>query len=83
MANNTAQNQNDLGDIVRASDIQKIVGISDATARRTPDFPKPIQLGQRRVGWLLSELIEWRESRPRGYLPPAGAAVAARRRASK
>ena len=30
-----------------------------------PDFPKPIRLGKRAVGWRESEVIAWLESRER------------------
>lgn len=41
--------------------------------RTDPGFPKPIDLGERRVGLLLAELDAWVASRPRANkLPPEG-----------
>jgi predicted DNA-binding transcriptional regulator AlpA len=38
-----------------------------------PDFPKPVQLGPRRVAFLTDELDAWLQSRPRSaLLPPEG-----------
>jgi prophage regulatory protein len=33
-------------------------------------FPKPRQLSGRRVGWLVSEIDAWLDSRPASDLPP-------------
>lgn len=51
----------------------KFVGLSDTTMEqlaRAGDFPKPRQLAAKRVGWLVSELQAWAESRPVSDLPP-------------
>jgi len=37
---------------------------------RTGGAPKPRQLSGRRVGWLVSELDEWGQTRPVSVLPP-------------
>lgn len=37
---------------------------------RKGTFPKPRQLSDRRVGWLLREIEEWLEARPVSDLPP-------------
>jgi predicted DNA-binding transcriptional regulator AlpA len=55
--------------IVRPQDLPAEVGFSHHTARRTPDFPAPVQLGKRSIGWYRSDLRAWLDSRPRGYLP--------------
>ncbi len=39
--------------------------------RKDPDFPTPIRLGQRAVGWKRSEVDAWIESRSRSPLPAA------------
>jgi predicted DNA-binding transcriptional regulator AlpA len=70
--------------IVRPQDLADVVGFSHHTARRTADFPAPVQLSVRAIGWRRSELLAWLDNRPRGYLPtdstprrmPTGAAVA-------
>lgn len=44
--------------------------LQEAT-RTDPDFPRPIQLSARRVGWLVAELDAWLATRPRSQcLPP-------------
>ena len=53
--------------IVRPQDLADVVGFSHHTARRTPDFPAPVQLSARAIGWRRSELLAWLDGRPRGY----------------
>jgi prophage regulatory protein len=51
----------------------RFVSLSVSTVQdlvRRGEFPAPRQIAQRRVAWLLRELIEWCESRPRSALPP-------------
>ena len=51
----------------------KFVGLSDTTMEqlvRVGEFPKPRQLSAKRVGWLVSELQAWADSRPVSDLPP-------------
>ena len=54
--------------ILRTRDICKMLGISTTTLHRRrhdaeAQFPKPIQLGPNSVGWKLSEVNDWLESR--------------------
>jgi prophage regulatory protein len=42
--------------------IQRLVGMGS--------FPKPRQLSDRRVAWLVREVEEWAEGRPMSDLPP-------------
>lgn len=52
-----------------------IVGLSESTWQslvREGKAPKPRQLSDRRVGWLVRELEEWVEGRPASDLPPPG-----------
>jgi prophage regulatory protein len=37
---------------------------------REGTFPAPRQISGRRVGWLVREIEEWAESRPKSDLPP-------------
>ncbi|MFJ1471567.1 helix-turn-helix transcriptional regulator [Massilia orientalis] len=37
---------------------------------RTGSFPRPRQLSDRRVAWLVREIEEWAEGRPTSDLPP-------------
>ncbi len=49
------------------------VSLSDTTIEqmvRTGAFPKPRQLSPKRVGWKVTELEEWCDSRPVSNLPP-------------
>ncbi|WP_273163752.1 helix-turn-helix transcriptional regulator [Massilia timonae] len=45
-----------------ASTVQRLV--------REGAFPKPRQLSDRRVAWLVREIEEWAEARPASDLPP-------------
>jgi prophage regulatory protein len=49
------------------------VSLFQQQAQKDPDFPKPVQLTARRVGWLVGDLDAWLASRPRSTcLPPQG-----------
>lgn len=49
------------------------VSLFQRQVQTDPDFPKPVQLAKRRVGWLVSDLDAWLASRPRSAcLPPPG-----------
>lgn len=51
---------------------------------REDKFPKPRQLSDRRVAWLVRELEEWAETRPVSeQLPPANTGRKAKRANSK
>lgn len=55
--------------IVREADRQYVTSISRTKAWQLEKeglFPKRIRLGNRSVGWKLSELLEWVENQPRG-----------------
>ena len=52
---------------IRKPEVRQIAGSSDSTIWRMEkrgQFPKRRQLGPNSVGWLLSEIEEWMESRP-------------------
>jgi prophage regulatory protein len=55
-----------LDDIIRKKDLPRHVGLRstaiDAAIERG-DFPPPIPLGPRAVGWLGSELAAWQQAR--------------------
>ncbi|MCX4137881.1 AlpA family phage regulatory protein [Paraburkholderia sp. SEWSISQ10-3 4] len=51
---------------------------------RAGEFPKPRALGARRVGWLVSEVVQWAESREvADMLPPMNAGNRRARQASQ
>ena len=59
--------------VLRLSDLTRYLAVGRSRIyqlRREPDFPKPIRLGQRSVGWRRSEIDRWVESRSRVELPP-------------
>jgi len=59
--------------ILRRLDVQRVTGLSKATLWRlvkTGDFPQPIKLSERAVGWKASEIDAWIESRPRATSEP-------------
>ncbi|WP_415905575.1 helix-turn-helix transcriptional regulator [Neptuniibacter sp. QD48_55] len=48
--------------ILRRKQVEELTGLSRSTIyalMAEDDFPKPIQLGPRSVGWLESDLNEW------------------------
>ncbi len=58
--------------ILRLPKVKEIAGFSTSTIYAkvaSGDFPKPINLGNRSVGWLQSEIAAWIESRVRESRP--------------
>ena len=54
--------------ILRQPEATKLTGLSRSTLRRMVergDFPPPLRLGLRSIGWLEDEVLRWLESRPR------------------
>lgn len=52
--------------IIRKPEVQHLVGLSDATIyrmERQGRFPGRVQLGGNSVGWFLSEILDWLETR--------------------
>jgi prophage regulatory protein len=52
--------------ILDTPDTSEFVGLSVAELRRkrrSGDFPAPIQIGARKHGWRIGDLIDWLESR--------------------
>lgn len=65
--------QNDELGIYRRGETLKLVGLGDNTVRRMVErgeFPKPIQISARTVGWRKAEIRAWLDSRPEAHLPP-------------
>ena len=55
--------------ILKINEVVKIIGLSKVTIwrmERSGTFPQRINLTNRRVGWIESEIFEWLESRPKG-----------------
>ncbi len=55
--------------IIRKKELALILGISEATVYRwikSEGLPEPIKLGSNSVGWKLSEVQAWLDSRARG-----------------
>lgn len=53
--------------VIRKHELLKILGVSESTLlrmRRSGEFPSPVQIYDRCVGWLSTEVFEWLESRP-------------------
>jgi len=53
--------------------VQRRTGLSRSTIyakMAEGDFPRPIKLGKRAVGWLDSDIDEWLESRPITFVEP-------------
>lgn len=52
--------------ILRISEVCKLTGLSRATIYRLKaagDFPAPVRLSARAVGWRLCDIMEWIEQR--------------------
>jgi prophage regulatory protein len=63
--------------ILRLRQVLAQVGLSRATVYKMigrSEFPKPVQIGQRSVGWLPEEVNSWLRSRP--HAPPRTGAAA-------
>ncbi|MEX3982784.1 helix-turn-helix transcriptional regulator [Paraburkholderia sp. EG287A] len=60
-------------------DVADVVALSEGNVQalvRSGSFPKPRELSARRVGWLVSEIRAWAESRPLAeMLPPVNAGL--------
>ena len=55
--------------ILNSNEVVKKIGLSKVTIWRMEKsgaFPKRINLTNRRVGWIESEILDWLESRPKG-----------------
>ena len=60
--------------IIRTRHVLEQLGISKATLYRlinADDFPKPLQLGPRAVGWRQSTIDHWLNNRPATAFKPA------------
>ena len=58
--------------ILRRPDVQAQTGLSKTGLYALigeGTFPRPVQLGPRRVGWHAAEVAEWIASRPRAGAP--------------
>ena len=63
--------------ILRLPQVLEQVNLSRATVYKMigrSEFPQPVQIGQRSVGWLTEEVNSWLESRP--HAPPGTRAAA-------
>lgn len=65
---------NDVG-IYRRNEVLRVTGLGDNTIRRLierGEFPRPIQLAPRVIGWRRAEVHAWIDSRRVATLPPVG-----------
>lgn len=65
------------------ADVVALTGLSRTTIwrmGRRSTFPKPVKLGERRVGWRATEIDEWIGSRAEGSVQPTGLREANERR---
>ena len=56
------------GDIIRRPEVERTTGLSRSTlyelmSREPPEFPRPVPLSGRSVGWLRSEVTAWKQNR--------------------
>ncbi|GGH18126.1 transcriptional regulator, AlpA family [Cribrihabitans marinus] len=59
--------------ILRRRDIELIIGLSRSTIYKMiadGDFPQPIKIGARAVGWRESDVSEWLDSRSQDDIEP-------------
>jgi prophage regulatory protein len=53
--------------VLRRKEVEALVGLSRSAIYASMDrgdFPRPIQLGRRAVGWRSTDLDRWLDSRP-------------------
>jgi len=54
--------------VLKAKEVMALTGLSRVTIWRyelVGLFPKRVQIGLRRVGWIETEIMDWIQSRPR------------------
>lgn len=59
--------------VLRPRQVCHLLGISRGSLHakvRAGEFPKPLQLGERSIGWRQSDIRAWLDQRPRGFLAP-------------
>lgn len=49
--------------LIRLHEVCALVGVGKTSVYAIEDFPKRVQLSRRAVGWRLSEVLQWVESR--------------------
>lgn len=53
--------------IMRRPEVEKVIGLSRSAiyaAMDRGDFPRPVQIGRRAVGWKSNDVIGWLDKRP-------------------
>lgn len=69
--NYTASEEINNAIIIRLKKVQERTSLSRTTIWRkvsSGDFPAPVSLGERSIGWISTEIDEWIKNRPRvGY----------------
>ena len=63
-----SKNTDTIDRIIRKPELKQAVSLSTSTIQRLVQagkFPKPIKLGANSVGWKMSEVQEWIDSRER------------------
>ena len=71
------ENQNNRQFILRMPQVLEQVNLSRTTVYKMigrSEFPQPVRIGQRSVGWKVEEINSWLQSRP--HLPPRNMAAA-------
>lgn len=66
MFNNASRGANMVNSILRLPDVKARTGLSRSTIYlriSNDDFPEPISLGGRAVGWLESEINDWLDAK--------------------
>ena len=59
--------------IMRRRAVELMTGLSRSTIYQQmadEDFPRPLKLGKRAVGWRESDIIQWLDSRTQGDVQP-------------
>jgi prophage regulatory protein len=50
--------------VIRLNDVVKLTGLSKSAIYASVNFPSPVRLSRRAVGWRLSDVTEWLEALP-------------------
>lgn len=65
-ATTTTSNQTTTPRLIRRSEVQKLTGLGASSIyqlQREGDFPQSVQVSERRVAWVESEVAEWVSNR--------------------
>ena len=48
---------------LRVPEVKKLTGLSRSTIYANHTFPRPVKIGERAVGWIEQEVLDWIDDR--------------------